>query len=262
MKENELTYFGVYHDGDVNHGMVDHLIKAVNEGREYRHDAYALIEQRSHITPNVLKWAFMNHIDMAPDDSHYMGLAFKHCTAWGEDQTGSDAITVGYPDDTETCLCVTSHDVILYGSGDKTRIFTRSFFSLPETRIYLGEAAKARREDYQKEYDILKNSIDSEIRGNQDLICAYVDENGKNDEMKVLLSDPGFGKLPIKHKDVSNEIDQLIAIGAISEGEPRMIKVSLKALNIIDTINGGPGDFESFDAVFKDLGNRAFTISQ
>ena len=160
MKENELTYFGVYHDGDVDHGMVDHLIKAVNEGRKFQHDVCALIEQRSHITPNVLNWAFMDHIDMASDDSHYMGLAFKHCTAWGEDQTEGEAITVGYPDDTETSLCVTSHEVILFGSGDRTQIFTRSFFSLPETRIYLGEAARARRDGYQREYDILTASAD------------------------------------------------------------------------------------------------------
>ena len=185
MKENELTYFGVYHDGDVDHGMVDHLIKAVNEGRAYKHDVCALIEQRSHITPNVLNWAFMDHIDMASDDSRYMGLAFKHCTAWGEEQTEGEAITVGYPDDTETCLCVTSHDVILFGYGDKTQSFTRSFFSLPETRIYLGEAAWARREDYTKEYELLKEEANS-IRNKKDVVYAPLDENEVPGEIKHL----------------------------------------------------------------------------
>ena len=160
MKEHEITYFGVYHDGDVDHGMVDHLIKAVNAGRQFQHDVCALIEQRSHITPNVLNWAFMNHIDMVPDDSHYMGLTFKHCTAWGEDQTEGEAISVGHPDDLETYLCVASLENILFGSGDKTQFFTRSVFSLPETRMYLGEMAKARMDDYQREYGVLMESVD------------------------------------------------------------------------------------------------------
>lgn len=151
----DIVYFGVYHESDIDHGIVDHLINAVNGGREYKHDVCALIEQRSHITPNVLAWAFMDHIDMAPDDSHYMGIAFRQCTAWGEEQTEGTAVAVGYPDDTETCLHISDEGIVLFGKGNKTQVFTRSCFSLPETRIYLGELAKARRDDYQREYDIL-----------------------------------------------------------------------------------------------------------
>lgn len=137
-KEKEVIYFGVYHGNDVDHEMVKHLIKAVNEGRRYNHDVCALVEQD---VPGGMKWGFMGHIDIGQDD----GLLLRNCSTWGDVSFDGRDLSAGYvPGDGEACIVRETTEVICFNEGRMDISLSNDTFSLAETRVYLGEMARAR----------------------------------------------------------------------------------------------------------------------